>query len=236
MSSSPASGTHASSRFAAASPSMTTEPAGIVTPEQVTSSAANRTGASAIGESQRGELLDRRADHARVGAQARDPLGVGERVGPHQVDGAGLGQAGEQPVGDLLHPRSPLGHPAHRDRAADQLAQPGVARRVHQQHHRRRRRGQLRPLPGRERVAPVLAQPRSVNASRTSAYRVTSHTGPSGSPGAGPARPGATPRRPGTGRSAKAPSNSSCRPVPVVVSAMHPWCPRCKRSLTSGAG
>ena len=83
-----------------------------------------------------------------------------ERVLGEQVHPAGGRQRVDQLVGDLPDPRSQLLHPAHGEGARDELAQPGVLRRVHLQHHRERLRGRGGALLGRQGVALVLRQPR----------------------------------------------------------------------------
>ena len=56
--------------------------------------------------------------------------GQREGVLVDQVGGAGLREAVDEAVRQLLHPGSELGHPAGREGLADQSAQPGVVRRV----------------------------------------------------------------------------------------------------------
>ena len=83
-----------------------------------------------------------------------------ERVLGEEVDAARPRQRVDQLVGDLADPRAQRLHPAQGEGPGDELAQPGVLRRVHEDHHRDRRAGRVGALLGRQRVAPVLGQPR----------------------------------------------------------------------------
>ena len=69
------------------------------------------------------------------------------------------GRASSSSPGELDDARPQLLHAAQRERARHQFAQPGVLRRIHQDHHRDRRGRHARALLDGQRVPPVLAQP-----------------------------------------------------------------------------